>query len=274
MGVGIIDPGLYRRYIDLRAGLRWQRQHLRRILPYLIARRWSLPPTRFVIFGHARSGTTLLVSLLDSLANIHCDSELLNRWVPLPRAQILAHAAAASAPVYGCKILAYQVARLWPPRRRDNLLRWLAGQGFRIIYLRRRDLLMQVVSQVRALRFGFHRGVGEPVSATPISIDPAEAIHWLEINERLYQQAQHWLGTIPHLKLTYKDHLLSPAQHAQTVGRICRYLGLEPAPPSSAYVKLTPSDPGRAVANLAELRAVLARTRWADAVAEHDGQCA
>ena len=37
------------------------------------------PPTKFVIFGRGRSGSTLLVSLLNSNPDIHCDGEILSR---------------------------------------------------------------------------------------------------------------------------------------------------------------------------------------------------
>lgn len=152
-------------------------------LVYGLGRRYltgaELSPVRFVIFGRGRSGSTALVHLMNAIPDVHCDGEILRNAVALPRASVLARCANAGTPVYGCKVLSYQILNVQPLRDRTGFIRRLHGDNFKILYLKRENLVEHAVSNIRARAFGFHSR--QPGASTQkIAIDAGELLRWIE----------------------------------------------------------------------------------------------
>lgn len=246
--------------------LRQQYHHLQALYASPASPSGHVPAnTRFVLFGRGRSGTTALVSMLDDLPDVRCENEILHDVVLFPYEHVVGRSALFSTPVYGCKILSYQVrdvqTRLAAP---EDVLRDLHHRdGFQIVYLRRKNLLRHALSNIRARKEHFHRKKSDQGStARALYIDPDQLIDWMEHSESLQAYERKLLEDVPHLSLTYEENIRSPKNHQSTVDQIAEFLGIETAPVESSYEKVAPPSLEDGVANYDELVEHLANTRY------------
>lgn len=219
---------------------------------------------RFVILTTGRTGSELLVSLLDSHPRITCDSEILSIPRAFPRRLVLRRSALARSRgcAYGFKLVA-EHARLQSPHDRAGFLRGFAERGFRIVVLERRDLLQQAVSSVRGLETGHHHRARDQVEFTPMRVDPVAllcSLAWFEDAGNFIRSA---LEGVPVLDVVYEDDLLEREAQQRTADRVCAFLGLPAAPVKTDLVKLTPRSIRDQLENFGEVAALLSQTRFA-----------
>lgn len=203
----------------------------------------ALPEPRFILFGRGRSGTTALLSMLDDVPALQCEGEILHNYVPYPYRHVLGRCVWAGGPGYGCKILSYQVRDVQTALHRpDALIRTLwEEEGFQILYLRRTNLLRHALSNIRARREQFHQKRDDAAAeAQALHVDPDAVMKWMRSSETLGTYEERLLDGVPHLSLTYEEHIRDPGDHQQTVDEICAYLGVESAPIESSYRKIAP----------------------------------
>lgn len=229
---------------------------------FLVARRavWRPRPaeTRFVIFGQGRSGSTLLVSLLGSHGRTHCDGEILYSRLRFPRAFIDASAALHRGRIYGFKLLSYQLRDVQRLARPEAFLRGLGEDGFRILYLRRRNLLRHALSNLYARETEFHRVDGAKKGpARRIDVNVADVLEWIRVSGELASFEQRVLRDLPHLPLTYEDDLETAASQQATADRVFAYLGTETEQVASTMQKVAPRSIADMVVNHEELIAAL-----------------
>ncbi|PJF07820.1 sulfotransferase [Pseudorhodobacter sp. MZDSW-24AT] len=204
---------------------------------------------RFVIVGLPRSGTTYLMSLLDSHPEISCSGEVFN-----PYSVIETGAADYSpdllwerdrAPRYFLKAF-FQRHASGPHKRIGFKL--MLGHNIRvltqlpelsdvtIVYVHRYNRLAQVASYLKAMQTRnwaqTRRSLGmrKKIEATPQQISQ----HWHDYATMDFLFAQ-WLERLPNRKMTveYRE-MFQPGFAAQ----ICGFLGVEPDPcMASALVK-------------------------------------
>jgi LPS sulfotransferase NodH len=236
---------LNRKYLKVRQ----QYRHLQACAAYLSGR--SAPETKFILFGRGRSGTTALVSLLDALPSVRCEGEILHDYVPFPYVHVLGRSAWAASPTYGCKILSYQIRdvqrALDAPT--DVLKRLHDDNGFHVLDLRRTNLLRHALSNIRARRERFHQKKDVSGGGRALQVDPENVIEWMRSSESLKEYEHGLLEGVPHLSLTYEEHLRNPATHQSTVDSICEYLDIETAPVETSYQKVAPPSLQDGVAN-------------------------
>lgn len=203
---------------------------------------------RFVIYTQGRTGSVLLVSLLNQHPHIRCYGELFhpNNWRGPLRSRLF--------PIFRRYPILYLQARAIPVRRltvgfkllyaqsiATNRPLWkLYNSGWRVIYLQRRNLLERTLSACMLRITGIsHRStpINENEQIVPVSIEPA-------LFERIWHktcQAEHedqpLLAQIPHLTLTYEDDLAQSSRWQPTADRVFAYLGLPSAPVSSGQQK-------------------------------------
>lgn len=251
---------LRRRYLVLRQQVR----HLQAGLSYLSGR--PLPDTRFVLFGRGRSGTTALVSMLDDVPGLQCEGEVLHNYVPFPYRHVWGRAARCSAEAYGCKILSYQIKDVQrPPGPREDFLHTVHHEhGFQILYLRRTNLVRHALSNIRARRDTFHRKKSDPDDGSrALRVDPDRVMEWMRSSEALHEYEHALLDGVPHLSLTYEEHLRHADDHQSTVDLVCDFLGIESGPVESSYRKVAPPSLRDRVANYEELARRLEGTPYA-----------
>jgi LPS sulfotransferase NodH len=234
--------------------------------PYLPAIPGRTPRTRFVVLASPRTGSELLVTLLNSHPQINCDSELFKEPRLYPRRYVMGCAARRRADVYGFKLidsqLRWQLNKAGPDG--EFLTKLVAEEHFKVIYLRRRDLLAQALSFVDAARSSYHFREDDAAPAfEPLQVDPAELIsllHGLDDNARWIDNV---VGRVPHLRLTYEDDLKAADAQGPTVERICAELGIAPAATHTDLVARAPAQAAARIANPDEVATALRTTRFA-----------
>lgn len=222
----------------------------------------KLSSTRFVIFGRGRSGSTALVSLLNSIPKIHCEGEILNKPVMFPSSHVLAKCGNSRSNIYGCKILSYQIKDVQPINDREGFIRLLHKNGFKILYLRRENLIHHALSNIRARKFGFHTKNSQKQPPKKIVLDLDELMMWIKKSEELGRYETHLLQGVPHLSLTYERNILNKYNHQETAKLICKFLGITYNKAKTKYIKISPRRLQDSVANYNELVEFLKNTQY------------
>lgn len=196
-------------------------------------------PKKFLIFGRGRSGSTLLVDLLNSNREIHCDGEILNRHFLFPRTQVDIRMSACCKPVYGFKLLSYQVRDVQTIKNPDNFLYQLYHDGFQIIYLKRDNLLRHAISNIRARKKQFHyrKSCGESPENELLNINIENLLGWIKGSQSLYAFEESLLQRITCLRLTYEKDLADESIHQDTADKVFEFLDLPSAKVTTDLVK-------------------------------------
>lgn len=197
----------------------------------VLAKALTTPATdrkKFLIFGRARSGTTLLKSLLDQVEDLTCESEMLHDGVFAPRRLLNGLARKANTSAYGCKLLSYQLVDVHRIRTPMRFFGQLQEDGFKLIHIRR-NTMDQVLSLLTAM---------ESRAFTPEELKKlGQADGTLHIAPELFRKAlstnmafldleQQIMDQFPHLTVDYEQDLDDPTSHQATVDKICNFLGV------------------------------------------------
>lgn len=217
---------------------------------------------RFVIFGRGRSGSTVLVNLLDSIKGLHCDGEILSNPVPFPFLHVVSKCANSKASIYGCKILSYQILEVQRIKDPKIFLKNLNSNNFQIIYLKRENFLYHAISNIRARKFGFHKKRTDNIVSKKITVDMDELLSWIKGSESLEKSEELLLEGIPHLSLTYEKNLENVEEHQKTVDSICKFLGINTDKVETIYQKISPKTIEQSVENYDELVSFLKNTKY------------
>jgi len=231
------------------------------------AGRWLGAPSRFLVLCTSRTGSELLVSLLNAHPEVVCDSEILAHEVLFPRRFIEGRAVRArrdGARAYGFKL---QINQLHDVQRLGDPREYLAGlhtRGAKIYRLRRHNLLKQVLSFARAKWSVTHiaRGETHPLP-DKVTADPASLIAGLVHTESLERTADDLLLGIPHTTLFYEDDLADRPSQQRTVSRIFDELGVSAFETEPVLLATSPRRLRDALANYELIASVVGQTRFA-----------
>lgn len=223
---------------------------------------------RFMIVTVGRTGSELLVSLLDSHPKITCDGEILELRQPFPGQLVFRRALRARlhGQAYGFKLLSRH-ARQHHPYNPAPFVHRFHERGFRIIVLDRRDRLEQAMSVIRAEGRPAHHRRSDETRFVPMRVDPVAVLTALFLIEEGVAFVRDTLKEIPKLELVYEDDLREAPHQQRTVDRVCSFLGLDPAPVKTELLRLTPRSASDQVENFDEVAALLSQTRFAELVA-------
>lgn len=217
----------------------------------------------FLVFAQGRTGSSLLVDLLNGSPDVHCDEEILARPVLLPGRWVAAKRSRRPEPVYGFKVKLYQLTIDQALEDPGGWLFAMHRDGWRVVHLRRRNLLRQVLSNVVASRNRRYRYRSEPAGApAPIRVDPAEILHWMGVRERVGEAERGALARVPHERVCYEDDLVPSARHQATLDRLGAALRFEPGRATTTLRRINAGRLSDLVANHAELERALSGTRW------------
>lgn len=206
--------------------------------------------TRFIVFAQGRTGTWLLRDLLNAHPAIHCEKEILaSRWLaPLVVLEGRSH---RRSQVYGCHV---QIRHLVETHgiAPGPFLRQLHGAGWRVLHLRRRNLLRQSVSSLIARERRLWQTT-EDLPPRRFTIDLDELMAWLDRREAFLRQEAAALEALPHLALVYEDDLLEERCHQATADRVFAFLGVDPVPVKASLKRLGSDSLADSVENLGAL---------------------
>jgi len=236
-------------------------------LPFTIFGITCKKKNKFFIYTQGRTGSTLLVYLLNSHPLIHCDREIFALRTIFTEPFLKAKASLYNNLAYGCKILDVQLQRQIGSEAMHDLLISLHKQGWKIIFLTRKNVLRHALSDLLVKT----RGIGElhnylqkdaPIDLEKIYID-INKLHDVMINiQETNARDEEVLNRIPHFKIVYEDDLLRSELHQKTMDRIFEYLGLNSSPVKTDLVRLTSDNLSDFVANFEELKTFLHKSGY------------
>lgn len=228
----------------------------------------NAPKKKFVIFSTGRSGSTLLLSLMNSNKEVFCDGELLKHRFFNPRAVIDAQARLYEDKIYGFKLMTHHIKDIQPALQKDGkaFLKQLLDDDYRIIYLERCHRLDQSLSMMYAiLRNDWHKKSGKTSTSNneKLTIDFDSLDWWMNGFQQLKEYESAILEGLPHLHLTYEGDLADNSKHPETVRRICDYLDIPQIKAITNLKKITPKKYESYIENVEALKEHLRNTPFA-----------
>jgi LPS sulfotransferase NodH len=228
--------------------------------------------SRFLIFAQGRTGSTLLVELLDCHPRIVCDGEIfspsqfgrirnLDRHL---RGSIGMAAAAGSH--YGFKVKPYELTHHGVEVR--TFLEQRAADGWAIVHLARTNFIRHALSSDMSEQRGrAHIDVGSAAAAAEISrvyrVDPTQIVDSARGRRQLLLGERRALVGIGHHSVEYERDLADALAHQGTADAIFQYLGLPPSPISARLARLNPDDLSTKITNYEELLAAVDASEFA-----------
>lgn len=222
------------------------------------------PKKKFIIFTTGRSGSTLLVDLMNSHPSVHSDLELLKRKLVNPAGVIKQRSKLANADVYGFKLLSYQLRDVQSGIKKKKIFfNSLVDMGYKPIHLYRENLIFQSLSLIYALyRFQWHNKNGKDQKKSKMWVDVEKLEKTITDLELLREYEEQTLYGLHHLKVSYERDLENGASHSNTIARISEFLELPKVEPNTKLRKVTPSSLSKFVVNEEEVMTFLENSRF------------
>ena len=218
----------------------------------------------FIIYAQPRTGSTVLVDLLNSSPFVCCEREIFVLQTIGTESFLKAKRSLYPDKAYGCKIMGYQLERQVSFSEMQPFLQKMHDQGWKIIHLARRNILRQALSQLLVRRGGrLHRLTNDCSPLTQVHIDVNELQQTLQKIEITSARDEAILTGISHLKLTYEDSLLQPEKHQDTLDKVFTYLGLPISLVHTRLRRITPKEISSFVGNFEEVKSFLDGTPYA-----------
>lgn len=223
------------------------------------------PSNKFVIFTIGRSGSGLLVSLLHSHAHIHCADELLAKPLFSPKGYIKNYETLAKKTIYGFKLNTYhfRVQKIQDP---VGFVTDLHEDGYKIISLKRHNLINQVISHMYAV----HRNIyhhqttkGQQLQAS-MRVDLEFLKMELDKFTKFQEIEANILSQVPFLPISYEEDLSIAENHQLTVNKITDFLGIEASVVHTNFAKTTPKEWSRFIENEGEVKAYLLQAGYGE----------
>lgn len=220
---------------------------------WLKARTRNDSPVPFLIYGRPRSGTTLLVNVLNQIPNVRCDGELLHDLIlrPTDFLRDLPKRAGASSQAYGVKLLSYQLMEVQRVVKPIAFFDKLTGMDYKIIHLTR-NTWGQTLSLVKAQHSGLY--FGESQISETLRIDPEKFLQSLKWNMAMLEYEHEVMSHVEHMHIHYDTDLKKSEPRNETIGNICDMLGLEAEGPFEPTLERTGGKNGpQEVENMDEI---------------------
>jgi LPS sulfotransferase NodH len=184
-----------------------------------------------VIFGQGRTGSTLLESLLCSTGHFHKTGELLNKdngEIFFPANFILGMSKSRPKNNFIFHVKIYQLTR---DRKRPTdpgaFLERINREGFKIIYIRRKNTIKQCLSNYVARERGAFHKFDDIKENNRISINCESFCKWVKERMSFNYQEKNAIEKLNFLEVVYEDDLESMHHHQRTVDMVLDYLTLE-----------------------------------------------
>ena len=198
---------------------------------------------RFVVLAQSRSGTHLLLDLLNAHPDIYCDKGVFkNHLLKLISYQRYLHNRSCNSGVlcYGFVMHPTRIAKL-NDIESDKFLYRLHDEGWKLIYLKRHNILRQAVSwEIAKSTQVWHMTKGER-KQTKCFVNCEDLIRRMRRRELDLEPDKLYLQGLPFIELVYERDLLHQDQHQTTLNRLFAYLGL-PAHRVDSKLKRTGRD--------------------------------
>ncbi len=183
--------------------------------------------TRFVIFGPGRSGSTLLVKLINSNPAVYCDMEELGipRLLPLTYLDCRSHSNVSIKSVYGFK-MQHNHLELQNLSNEKAVIDGFLKNNWKFIFLWRRNLLRQALS----LQIARERGVwftnDTSKQLDKVIVDPGRLLELVKQIDNSHKIYRSLLRTTDYLELNYEDDLFDESRQRRSMSKIAVFLNI------------------------------------------------
>lgn len=235
----------------------------------LVVKKSDMPATKFVIFAQGRTGSELLRSLINSSPEIHCEDEIFYHKVFFPQAYLRGRLALSQKRVYGFKVKIYQLTQEQQIHDPGQFMHDLHKQGWKIIYLKRRNVLRQTFSAFLAMRrqIFHHKLVDGSQKPKKMRVDCDKLVKKIQERQGYLAQEKQILEHLPHITIVYEDDLLKAENHQNTSDKVFDYLGVPPVPVETQYVRITSDQLSDFVENYDEVVQAVSEAGYAEFLA-------
>ena len=184
---------------------------------------------KFIVFTQGRTGSELLSSLLNQHEHIYMDGESLYYKVMSPNLYIKAQMNIYANKAYGFKVKIEQLEDTQGINDPHEYIMNLFKDGWKVIYLKRNDLLRQALSNLVATkRKRWHFEKEQSYRWDKVKIDPDVLIERMKKLSSDTDKECSILNDMPHLKIVYEDDLFDTVAQQETLNKIFQYLEVEP----------------------------------------------
>jgi hypothetical protein len=219
---------------------------------------------KFLIFAQGRTGSSLLVDVLNTSSVVRCEREILSKRVLWPRLFVEGRAAAHRPAVYGFKVKIYQLTEAQGIRDPGEWLRSMDQAGWRLIYLRRSNLLRHALSSFAAERNEGYQFVGATrPPKEPLHIDIGLLLDRLGFRKDMLRAESDALRGLEYETVVYEDDLMDSDSQQATLNRLSGYLRVPAADVAIERHRINVGELRSLVANFEEMQQALLGTEWA-----------
>ncbi|TKB46633.1 hypothetical protein [Thalassotalea mangrovi] len=211
----------------------------------------------FVIFAQGRTGSTVLVDLINSHPDAFCYGEVLApnvvRGVKKPVRYAQGLTVFAKTPAVGFKVKVYQLekAQNQCPRK---VLHDFSDNGWKVIYLHRDNLLEHAISDLRSEKTGTYHQFGKNKQQQPlVDINYEEVERVVKFRENCRMAEKKALQGIDYFDISYEKNLCDATKQTETLNRLFDYLGLPEHQVSTRFNKVVKSDLSKVISDYATL---------------------
>ena len=222
---------------------------------------------KFVVFAQGRTGSELLVSLLNNHPRIHCEGELLNAKlntkIVFPQLYVQGRRAKYPEKAYGFKVKIYQLTE---DQHTDPqiFMHGLQSKGWKVIYLQRENLLRNSISCILGFqRNKWHDRSKNPLKEQKFTMACDRLLYELERRDIYTEKEAEILERIDHIKIVYERDLLGGENHQNTCDRLFAYLGLPSVGVRAKLKKTTSNRLSDFIENYEEIESAIAQTKYA-----------
>jgi LPS sulfotransferase NodH len=213
---------------------------------------------RLVIFAQGRTGTTLLESLLVSTGHFKAGGEMLNcndHRIRYPFSYTVGRAKDEAPQNFFFHVKIYHLTRDRGQRPVDpaKFLGNLHQNGWKILYLRRDNILQHALSNLVAEARGNYHRYENSEEKLRFSIDPSELRRMLRERREFQVQEVAALEGLPRMSFQYETNLEDATEQQRTVDTILDTLGLERRPAQAKTLKVNRFAPSELIENFREI---------------------
>ncbi|PWD97762.1 sulfotransferase family protein [Marinilabilia rubra] len=221
---------------------------------------------KFLIFGQGRSGSTLLVSLLNSHPNIKCEGEILNNATNFRKGNILFPklflrgklAMYGNKFSYGYKVKVYQLEEQKKIHNISQFLNKQQNNGWKIIFLQRKNVFDHAMSNIMAettKRYHSYNNLND-YQAPKIKVNINDLDEKIHFRHHYHKLENEILANLKgdYITVTYEDDLLIPEKHQKTASKIFNYLNLEDADVATHLKKINSKKWDELIENYQEVK--------------------
>ena len=201
---------------------------------YLLSAVKKMPKRKFVLFGQGRSGSTLLIELLNSHPDVSAHKEIMNtsssaeeNVVPFkyPYGFVKGVAVRCRKKVYGYKTKVYQIeGHKVDPKK---FIKKHVKEGWRVVHLWRKNTFNQALSGEKASKTDIWHQRNNDEKKLKIKLKPENVLERVRFRRKKLEQEKKIMKDIESIEVIYERDLLGKEKQQSTCNKIFDYLEIE-----------------------------------------------